>query len=93
MPVGIAAVVIAALRVPESIDVELRVLPFSAAESRDAREWLAKSGGVTEQRSAATPEARLPSAGVIDALIGTSLDAKPMITFRWRAELVLQGAR
>lgn len=81
------------------VDVELRVLPFSAAESRDAREWLEKGAGVT-QRSAqpgfadprpstdrAAAEPRLPSAGVIDALIGTSLEAKPLITFRWRAEL------
>lgn len=78
---------------PRRVDVELRVLPFSPAESRDAREWLARSGGVTERRSSTAPESRLPSVGVIDALIGTSLDAKPLISFRWRVELAPGDAR
>jgi hypothetical protein len=61
-----------------AIDVELVVLPFSAADESDARQWLSKSGG-----------ARDPSAdskSVIDALIGTTLSARPVVSYRWSLE-------
>jgi hypothetical protein len=63
-----------------TVDIELIVLPFSAAEESDAREWLSKSGG-----------ARDPSKnerGVVDALIGTTLSARPIVSYRWSAEIV-----
>jgi hypothetical protein len=60
------------------IDVELIVLPFSAAEESDARQWLSKSGG------AGTPTAN-PSS-IVDVLIGTTLSARPVVAFRWTAE-------
>lgn len=65
--------------VPAGADVELTVLPFSSAEQDDAREWLSKSGGVTS-----------PSAGrgasntLVDALIGTTIYARPILTYRWK---------
>ena len=61
------------------IDVELIVLPFSAAEEADARQWLSKSGG------AAAPSAD-PSS-IVDVLIGTTLSARPVVSFRWTMEL------
>lgn len=61
------------------VEVELIVLPFSGAEESDARQWLSKSGG------AAGPEA--PS-NVVDVLIGTSLSARPIVSYRWSAEVV-----
>ena len=61
------------------IDVELIVLPFSAAEESDARQWLSKSGG------AGTPSTN-PSS-IVDVLIGTTLSARPVVSFRWTAEL------
>ena len=63
------------------LDVELRVLPFSAAEERDAREWISKSGGV-----AATGG----GGGIVDALIGTTITARPITTYRWSVELTLK---
>jgi hypothetical protein len=58
-----------------SVDVELKVLPFSAAEESDARQWLSKSGGIAD------PDARTNS--IVDALIGTTLSARPLASFRW----------
>jgi len=67
-------------RVPLQIDLD--VLPFSAAEREDARQWMSKSGGVV------TPGGG--SGSVIDALIGTTIDAKPITTYRWNVELALK---
>ena len=61
------------------VDVELTVLPFSAEEEDDARQWLSKSGGV------GAPAGR--SSGVVDALIGTTISAKPLVSFRWSGEV------
>jgi hypothetical protein len=59
-------------------EIELRVLPFSAAEEEDARRWLSKSGGVG---------AGSGPGGLVDVLIGTTLNAKPITTFRWTVEM------
>ncbi|HEX2834330.1 MAG TPA: hypothetical protein VHW00_15075 [Thermoanaerobaculia bacterium] len=64
-----------------TLQVELTVLPFSAAEEEDARQWIAKSGGV-----GASPS----GSGFVDALIGTTLSAKPITTFRWNVDLSLK---
>ena len=63
-----------------TIEIDLIVLPFSAAEESDARDWLSKSGG-----------ARDPSAdskGVVDVLVGTTLSARPVVSYHWSAEIV-----
>ncbi|HEY0141220.1 MAG TPA: hypothetical protein VGF48_10005 [Thermoanaerobaculia bacterium] len=61
------------------VDVEVTVLPFSAAEEDDARQWLSKSGGVGG--------AGTKSSGVVDALIGTTISARPLVAFHWSAEV------
>jgi hypothetical protein len=61
------------------LQVELSVLPFSAAEEEDARQWLSKSGGV------ASHGAR--SAGIVDVLIGTTIQARPLLTFKWAVDV------
>lgn len=58
-----------------AIEIELIVLPFSAAEEIDARQWLSKSGG------AGAPSAD-PSS-IVDVLIGTTLSARPIVSYRW----------
>jgi hypothetical protein len=63
-----------------TVEIDLIVLPFSAAEESDAREWLSKSGG-----------ARDPSAdskGVVSVLVGTTLSARPVVSYHWTAEIV-----
>lgn len=60
------------------LSVELRVLPFSAAEEQDAREWISKSGGVASPAGAGT---------FVQTLIATTITARPIITHRWTTEL------
>jgi hypothetical protein len=64
-----------------TIEMELIVLPFSATEESDAREWLSKSGAARDSSSA-------DSNGVISVLIGTTLSARPVLSYRWTAEIV-----
>jgi hypothetical protein len=71
----------AAESTPVNFDLELRVLPFSAAEEQETRDWVSKSGGV------GTP-AR--TSGLVDALIGTTIAPKPIIIWRWSAIVALQ---
>lgn len=63
------------------LQVELSVLPFSAAEEEDARQWLSKSGGV----GSASYGARSP--GLVDVLIGTTIQARPLLTFKWAVDV------
>ena len=64
-----------------SLQLDLTVLPFSAAESEDARQWISKSGGVGTASG---------GGGVVDALIGTTINAKPITSYRWNVELALK---
>jgi hypothetical protein len=64
-----------------SLQLDLTVLPFSAAESEDARQWMSKSGGVGTAGG---------SGGVVDALIGTTINARPITSYRWNVELALK---
>ncbi len=59
------------------VQVDLSVLPFSASEEEDARQWIAKGGGV----------ARPSGQGLVDVLIGTTLSAKPIIRWRWDVQV------
>ena len=62
------------------LQVDLTVLPFSASEEEDARQWIAKGGGA----------ARPSGEGLVDALIGTTLSAKPIIRWRWHVQVNLK---
>jgi hypothetical protein len=68
-----------AARLPLQID--LTVLPFSAAESNDAREWISKSAGVGTASG---------GSGFVDVLIGTTIAAKPITSYRWNVELAVR---
>ena len=64
-----------------SLQIDLDVLPFSAAEREDARQWMSKSGGVGTASG---------GGGIVDALIGTTIAAKPITSYRWNVELALK---
>jgi hypothetical protein len=64
-----------------SLQLDLTVLPFSAAESDDARQWISKPGGGSAAGG---------SGGIVDVLIGTTIDAKPITSYRWNVELSLK---
>jgi hypothetical protein len=57
-----------------ALNVVLTVLPFSTAEGEDARRWIGAGAG----------------APLVAALIGTTLDAKPIRSWRWQAEVDLR---
>ena len=61
-----------------ALQVDLNVLPFSAAEEDDARQWITKAGGVGSDT------------GLVGALIGTTISAKPITSFRWNVDLSLR---
>ena len=63
-----------------ALQIDLSVLPFSAAEEKDARQWITKSGGVGTSGN---------GAGLVDALIGTTISARPLSSYRWNVELSL----
>ena len=60
-----------------ALNVTLSVLPFSVAEGEDARQWIAKSGGLTGEGGSP----------LVSALIGTTFNAKPIRSYRWSAEI------
>jgi hypothetical protein len=64
-----------------SLQIDVTVLPFSAAEREDARQWISKSGGAGNTGG---------GSGIVDALIGTTIDAKPITSYRWNVELSLK---
>jgi hypothetical protein len=63
------------------LQIDMSALPFSAAEEADARQWITKSGGVGTNSG---------GTGLVDALIGTTISAKPLTSYRWNVELALQ---
>jgi hypothetical protein len=65
-----------------ALDIEMSVLPFSIAEEGDARDWLRKSGGVGTDQS--------PVDGVVGAMIGTTIQARPIATFRWTIAVIAE---
>lgn len=64
-----------------ALQVDLSVLPFSAAEEADARQWISKSGGVGTASG---------GTGLVDALIGTTITARPITSYRWNVEVALR---
>jgi len=60
-----------------TLQVTLAVLPFSASEEEDTRQWISKSGGIADGGNSP----------LLAALIGTTLSAKPIRSFRWQAEI------
>lgn len=65
-----------------ALQVDLSVLPFSAADEEDARQWITKSGGVGTASGGV--------GGIVDALIGTTISAKPITSYRWNVDLTLR---
>jgi hypothetical protein len=63
-----------------SLSVTLTALPFSSAEGKDARDWIAHSVESGPAESRTSP--------LVTALIGTTLAAKPIRVDRWTAEVV-----
>ena len=73
------------------LQLRLDVLPFSASEEADAKRWLAQAASGAPQRT--TPTATATAAAsppLLDAVIGTSVRRKPLLSYVWRVK-VTQG--
>lgn len=66
----------------DSVQARLQVLPFSAREEADAERWLSDSVGASPKKNAAT-DPRSSASGLLDAIIGTSVQRRPILEFRW----------
>jgi hypothetical protein len=65
------------------VQLRLEVLPFSASEEADAKRWLAQSARASARPAGATGgETGAPS--LLDAVIGTSVRRKPLMSYVWR---------
>jgi hypothetical protein len=72
-----------------TVAVDLRVLPFSHDEQRDAQRWF--SGSLAPESSGDPPpgtqagESRL--SGVVDLLMATSIQRRAIVRYAWKATL------
>ena len=66
------------------VRMKLEVIPFSAVEEEDAQRWLARSIGASSNAADPSRSDGSGSAGsILDLLIGTSVQRRPLQTFRW----------
>jgi hypothetical protein len=74
--------------VPDSsLQLRLDVLPFSAGEEADAKRWLAQSANAAAESAAASSSPSATSTPLLDAVIGTSVRRKPLLSYVWRVRL------
>lgn len=75
-----------------SVRVTLEVLPFSAREEAETKRWLAESLGNSRTRQG---EPRSTSGPILDVIIGTSIQRRPILEYRWTVSLEgpVEGAR
>jgi hypothetical protein len=69
------------------LQLQLDVLPFSASEEADAKRWLAQSARTAAQNSAAAGDGRGVSSPLLDAVIGTSVRRKPLLSYVWHVRM------
>jgi len=64
---------------------KLEVIPFSASEEEDAQRWLARSIGAGSNAGdpSQPADAARSTGGILDLLIGTSVQRHPLQTWRW----------
>lgn len=69
----------------DDIRAKLEVIPFSASEEEDAQRWLARSigGGGNAADPSQRENATGSTGGILDLLIGTSVQRHPLQTWRW----------
>jgi hypothetical protein len=72
----------AATRAASPLKITLEVLPFSAREEADTKRWLSESLGSTR-----TDERSPASINVLDVIIGTSIQRRPILEYRWTVPL------
>ncbi|HEY0159507.1 MAG TPA: hypothetical protein VGF28_19630 [Thermoanaerobaculia bacterium] len=70
----------------DDVQVTLEVLPFSIEEQKETQRWLTRSLGEAhrgEAMDAAESAGRSGNGSVLDVLIGTSIQRRPIVRHRW----------
>ena len=68
------------------VDVSIEVLPFSIEEQEETQQWLTRSLGEAHRQESLDPGEVVGSPGaasVLDVLIGTSIQRRPILRYRW----------
>ena len=68
------------------VDVSVEVLPFSIEEQEETQQWLTRSLGEAHRQESLDPGEVVGSPGaasVLDVLIGTSIQRRPILRYRW----------
>jgi hypothetical protein len=77
---------------PRALHLRLEAVPFSAGEQADAQRWLRQS--MTEHNTPGTagpkPSRQQPG-GLLDVIIGTSVQRRAILTMRWT--VTVEGGR
>jgi hypothetical protein len=81
---------------PERLRLRLRVLPFSAAEQRDAQAWLTETladpaGGAAERTDDAAEEGGRPLDRLFRVLLATSIARGSLLEEEWEVALPPRG--
>ena len=68
-----------------TLAVSVDILPFSIEEQRETQRWLTRSLGEAHQEQSLDPGEVSGSGGasVLDVLIGTSIQRRPILRYRW----------
>lgn len=75
------------------VQIAIDVLPFSAEEQQETQRWLTRSLGEARQPAPASAAAAAPkprasaSNSVLDVLIGTSIQRRPIFRRRWNVQV------
>ena len=72
---------------PPNIRARLEVLPFSAGEQDATRRWLSQPLGTAAQGEPDAGSLSKPAATLLDLIIGSSIQRRPILTFGWTVRL------
>ena len=70
----------------DEIEVAVEVLPFSIEEQKETQRWLTRSLGEAHEARSLDPgevSGTGGAASVLDVLIGTSIQRRPILRYRW----------
>jgi hypothetical protein len=70
-------------QLPSALHVRTEVIPFSAEEEADAQRWLTRSLSHVESRPNPNASATAANRSILDAIIGTSVQRRPILAWRW----------
>lgn len=82
---------------PWKVQVRVSLVPFSESEQQDAQKWLSDSvaGGKSsaEQTSASARESPERLGNVLDLLVATSIQRRPLVSYDWNLTLRPENRR